>query len=90
MAEEKQKMEPMFLPEVEQNPKPCSFTDSIRMMQASGGEYPQIWHMFAYLPGATAHLARFTQEVLRGPGPFSPGLRELIAAYTSKRNHCLF
>jgi hypothetical protein len=83
-------MEPMFLPGVERAPKPCSFTDSIRMMQANGGEYPQIWHMFAYLPAATEHLARFTQEILRGPGPFSPGLRELIAAYTSKRNHCLF
>lgn len=90
MPDAKLKMEPMFLPEVEHSPKPCSFTDSIRMMQTAGGEYPQIWHMFAYLPGATAHLARFTQEILRGPGPFSPGLRELIAAYTSKRNHCLF
>jgi hypothetical protein len=90
MPDDKPKMEPMFLPGVEGNPKPCSFTDSIRMMQANGGEYPQIWHMFAYLPGATAHLARFTQEILRGPGPFSPGLRELIAAFTSQRNHCLF
>ena len=90
MPDDKPKMEPMFLPEVEGNPKPSSFTDSIRMMQAGGGEYPQIWHMFAYLPGATAHLARFTQEILRGPGPFSPGLRELIAAFTSQRNHCLF
>ena len=83
-------MESMFLPEVERNPKPSSFTDSIRMMQASGGEYPQIGHLYAYLTGATSHLARFTQEILRGPGPFSPGLRELIAAYTSLRNHCLF
>lgn len=83
-------MKPMFLPAVEANPKPSSFTDSIRMMQASGAEYPQIWHMFAYLPSATQHLARFTQEILRGPGPFSPGIRELIAAYTSARNHCPF
>jgi hypothetical protein len=80
----------MFLPGVEQNPKPCSFTGSIDMMQANGGEYPQIWHMFAYLPKATEHLARFTQEILRGPGPFSAGIRELIAAYTSYRNDCPF
>ena len=73
----------MFLPGVEKNPKPGPYADSIRMMQANGGEYPQIWHMFAYLPTATAHLARFTQEIMRGPGPLSPGLRELIAAYTS-------
>jgi hypothetical protein len=87
---EKAEMEPMFLPEVEGNPKPCSYTDRIRAMQASGGEYPQIWHMFAYLPEATQHLARFTREIMRGPGPLSPGIRELIAAYTSYRNDCPF
>ena len=90
MPNEKQKMEPMFLPGVEGDPKPGPFTDSIRMMQAAGGEYPQIWHLFAYLPKATDHLARFTQEILRGPGPFSAGIRELIAAYTSYQNHCPF
>ena len=82
--------EPMFLPGVERNPKPCSFTDSIRAMQSQGREYPQIWHMLAYLPQATRHLARFTQEILRGPGPLSAGMRELIAAYTSYRNDCPF
>lgn len=89
--ENNNRMKPMFLPGVEQSPKPCSFTDSIRMMQASGaGEYPQIWHLFAYLPEATQHLARFTHEILRGPAPLSPGMRELIAAYTSVRNQCPF
>ena len=83
-------MKPMFLPGVENNPKPCSFTDSIHMMQSAGGEYPQIWHLFAYLPQATQHLARFTHEILRGPAPLSPGIRELIAAYTSVRNQCPF
>ncbi len=83
-------MEPMFLPGVEANPKPGPFTDSIRAKQAAGGEYPQIWHMFAYLPKATDHLARFTQEILRGPAPLSPGMRELIAAFTSYRNDCPF
>ncbi|MCC7156001.1 MAG: peroxidase [Bryobacterales bacterium] len=83
-------MKPMFLPGVEGGSKPSSFADSIRMMDSAGLEYPQIWHMFAYLPQATQHLARFTQEILRGPGPFSPGIRELIAAYTSHRNDCPF
>ena len=50
----------------------------------------EIWHLFAYLPRATDHLARFTQEIMRGPAPISPGLRELIAAYTSRRNDCPF
>ena len=83
-------MEPMFLPGVEENPQPCSYCDLIRMMQSKGAEYPQIWHMFAFLPQATQHLARFTQEIMRGPAPLSPGMRELIAAYTSYRNDCPF
>jgi alkylhydroperoxidase family enzyme len=83
-------MEPMFLPDVEQNPRAGAWRDSIAQMQGAGAEYPQIWHLFAYHPEATEHLARFTQAVLRGPAPLSPGLRELIAAYTSARNHCPF
>ena len=83
-------MEPMFLPGVEHDPKTSAYLDAIRTMQKSGSEYPQIWHLFAYLPTATEHLARFTQEILRGPAPLSPGMRELIAAYTSGRNHCPF
>ncbi len=83
-------MEPMFLPDVEQNPQPGPYRDLIAMMSAHGGEYPQIWHMFAFLPQATQHLARFTQEIMRGPAPLPPGMRELIAAYTSYRNDCPF
>ena len=83
-------MEPMFLPDVENNPQEGPYRASIRMMQQAGTEYPQIWYLFAYRPQATEHLARFTQEILRGPSPLSPGLRELIAAYTSYRNDCPF
>jgi hypothetical protein len=83
-------MDPMFLPSVEQDPKAGPYRDLIEVMQRQGAEYPQIWHLFAYLPSATDHLARFTQEILRGPSPLSPGMRELIAAYTSRRNHCPF
>lgn len=84
------RVQPMFLPGVEQNPKPGPFKAAIEQLQKQGLEYPQIWHLFAYLPEATEHLARFTQAILRGPAPLSPGLRELIAAYTSQRNHCPF
>lgn len=83
-------MEPMFLPEVERNPQPGPHCELIRTMREKGVEYPQIWHMFAFLPQATQHLARFTQEIMRGPGPLAPGIRELIAAYTSYRNECPF
>ena len=84
------KMKPMFLPGVEDNPQPSAYKDSIGAMKAAGAEYPQIWHMFAFRPEATNHLARFTQEILREPGPLTPGFRELIAAYTSAKNHCPF
>ena len=66
-------MKPMFLPDVERNPKPSPYAAAIETMQAAGSEYPQIWHMFAYHPKATEHLARFTQEILRGPAPLEPG-----------------
>jgi alkylhydroperoxidase family enzyme len=83
-------MDPLFLHEVEHDPKPGPWRQAIELSRRRGGEYPQIWHLFAYRPEVTDHLARFTQEVLRGPSPLSPGLRELIAAYTSSRNQCPF
>jgi alkylhydroperoxidase family enzyme len=84
-------MDPMFLPDVEQNPKKGPWREAIDLVQRSGlSEYPQIWHLFAYRPEATQHLARFTQAILRDPAPLSPGLRELIAAFTSARNDCPF
>ena len=83
-------MEPMFLPGVEQNPKPGPYSDVLTAARAGGKDYPQIWHLFAFLPSATEHLARFTQEIMHGPAPISPGIRELIAAYTSYGNDCPF
>ena len=83
-------MKPMFLPAVEGASTPSPYLDAVRLMQSSGQEYPQIWHMFAFLPEATRHLAAFTQEIMREPGPLTPGFRELIAAYTSLRNQCPF
>jgi hypothetical protein len=73
-------MPPMFLPDVERHAAAGPYQRLIEQMQQRGSEYPQIWHLFAYLPNATEHLACFTQEILRGPSPLSPGLRELIAA----------
>lgn len=85
------RMEPMFLPGVESKPDPGTpYTKLIQQMSAAGQEYPQIWHLFAFKPHATEHLARFTQEILRGEAPLSPGFRELIAARTSARNDCPF
>ena len=83
-------MKPMFLPAVEGHQEPSAYLDAIQSMKSAGQEYPQIWHLFAFKPAATQHLARFTQEIMREEAPLSPGIRELIAAYTSARNHCPF
>ena len=83
-------MKPMFLPDVERNPAPGPYATAIGALRTAGGDYPQIWHLFAYRPEATEHLARFTEAILRGPSPLSPGMRELIAAFISTRNHCPF
>lgn len=55
-----------------------------------GAPIPQIMHLFAWKPEATEHLARFTQAVMRGPSELSAGQRELIAAFVSGKNDCLF
>lgn len=83
-------MEPMFLKDIEQHREDDNYSRAIDAMRQAGQEYPQILHMFSYKMDATVHLERFTQEILRGPAPLSPGMRELIAAYTSSRNQCPF
>ena len=83
-------MHPMYLQEVEQGPGSGTYADRIAIMRSQGKPMPQIWHLFAFKPHATEHLARFTHEVLRGEAPLSPGFRELIAARTSQRNDCPF
>jgi uncharacterized peroxidase-related enzyme len=81
---------PIFLPDVQSNPQPSRYLDLIRTCHNTGRETWNIWYLFAFRPEATQHLARFTQEILRGPSPLSPALRELIAAYTSHLNECVF
>ena len=83
-------MHPMFLADVEQSPPRGSYAHPIHAMREAGVPVPQIMHLFAYKPDRTDHLSRFTQGVMRGPSPLAPGLRELIAAFTSRRNDCPF
>lgn len=83
-------MQSMFLKDVEQHRGDDNYSWAIDAMRQTGPEYPQILHMFSYKMKATVHLERFTQEILREPGPLSAGFRELIAAYTSHLNQCPF
>ena len=83
-------MEPMFLQDVERHEGSSPWADAIRQMRGAGLPIPQIMHLFAYKADRTAHLAHFTQGVMRGPSPLSAGQRELIAAFTSRQNECPF
>jgi uncharacterized peroxidase-related enzyme len=81
---------PLYLPDVERNHQPGIYHDLIAAAQDRNQEYSKIWDLFAFQQEFTIHLARFTQGVLRQPASISPGLRELIAAYTSYQNECAF
>ena len=83
-------MESIFITEVEQIAKSGPAGAQFAAMEAQGIPVPQILYLFAFKPRMTEHLSRYTQELMRGPSPLSPGLRELIAAFTSSRNQCLF
>ena len=83
-------MDEMFLKDVENREPQGERGEMIRQMRAAGLPVPQIMHLFSFRPDRTDFLARFTQGVMRGPSPLSAGQRELIAAFTSRRNNCPF
>ena len=80
----------MFLHEVEDATPAGPYAPQIAKIRSAGHPIPQIMHLFAYKPDRTTALSQFSQGVMRGPSPLSAGFRELIAAYTSKLNHCPF
>jgi alkylhydroperoxidase family enzyme len=80
----------LYLPDVEAHTSDGHYGRLIAMARAAGTPPPGIWHLFAFKPRMTDALSAFTHEVMRGPSPLSAGLRELIAAYTSRRNACVF
>ena len=80
----------MFLKEVESRPATGIALIALRKMRDEGRTIPDILHLFRYKTRSTDHLVRFTDEVMRGPSPLTPGLRELIGAYVSKKNQYAF
>jgi alkylhydroperoxidase family enzyme len=83
-------MERMYLKDVEEHESDSHYGRMIRTAREAGAPIPQIWHLLAFKPKMTDALSRFTHEVMRGPSPLPAGVRELIAAYTSRGNECLF
>jgi uncharacterized peroxidase-related enzyme len=90
MSEQMVAQEPMFLRGVEENPKPSVYRDLIESAKASGGDSWQIWRLLAFNPEAAHHLAALSQVLMHDEAPLTPGLRELIAAYSSSLNQCEF
>jgi uncharacterized peroxidase-related enzyme len=80
----------LYLPGVEAHPQKGVYQTLIDAAKRANAEYSKIWDLFAFQQDFTVHLARFTQGLLRQPATISPGLRELIAAYTSYQNECRF
>jgi uncharacterized peroxidase-related enzyme len=53
-------------------------------------ELPGILGPMAFRPETAIHLNQLAETLLRGPSPLPSSERELIAAYTSRSNECLF
>ena len=81
---------PLYLAGVEAHHQPGPYQALIADAKSRGAEYSKIWDLFAFKNEFTVHLARFSHGVMRLPATISPGLRELIAAYTSYQNECAF
>ena len=80
----------MYLKEIESRPARGMTGIAFKRLRDAGETIPDILHLFRFKRRTTDHLVRFTEEVMRGPSPLSPGLRELIGAYFSKKNQYAF
>jgi uncharacterized peroxidase-related enzyme len=80
----------VYLKEIETRPAEGMTKIAFDKLRGDGEAIPEILHLFRFKRHSTDHLVRFTEEVMRGPSPLSPGLRELIGAYFSRKNQCSF
>ncbi|HET8947416.1 MAG TPA: peroxidase-related enzyme [Candidatus Polarisedimenticolia bacterium] len=80
----------MYLKDIETRPATGLTALALRRLRNKGETVPDILHLFRFKKRTTDHLVRFTEEVMRGPSPLSPGTRELIGAYVSKKNQYCF
>jgi len=59
--------------------------------KATGTEAPDVLRTFFYRPEFFGlPFTSWLHEVMRGPSEWSPGERELFAAFTAKLNQCVF
>src|SRR3974390_1250088 len=55
-----------------------------------GNDKPGIRALLTYRPETAGTLSQLAEVLLRGDNTLSRGERELIAAYVSKRNECVY
>jgi len=65
----------MYLKEIETRPPEGVMKLAFAKMDETGHTVPEIMHLFRFKKRNTDHLVRFTEEVMRGPSPLSPGMR---------------
>jgi hypothetical protein len=53
----------------------------------ASGVIRTLWYRKAYFGRPFSAL---TQQVMRGPSPWTPGEREIFAAFVSRLNQCVF
>ena len=83
----------MFLKQLESSTPPASsgrFGRVIESQRKAGKSPPGIYYLFAQRPIAAKAMGDFMQDLMRAPSDLSAGDRELIASWTSARNHCKF
>lgn len=65
--------------------------ERLESMRRGGMEPPGVVKTLLYRPDLLgSQLSDLTQEAMRGPSEWSPGERELFAAFVSNRNQCPF
>lgn len=83
----------MYLKQIQAADPPASagrYGRVVTSCRKQGRPAPGIYHLFAQRPIAAKAMGDFMQDVMRSESELSAGERELIAAWTSARNHCKF
>ena len=63
----------------------------LAVMRVMAGHAPGVVRTLLYRKAFFGrHFSELTQQVMRGPSPWSVGEREIFAAFVSRLNQCVF
>jgi hypothetical protein len=81
----------MRLAVIDSGHRPAEAEALAEIRERSGREPLGVVKTLMYRPELFGHpFSQALQDVMRGPSDWSPGERELFAAFTSQLNQCLF